>query len=557
MKTFKIVSVACFMSASIGCLAEKNTGINLYESGMYGAAKVYFQKHLNLAATPQEKAEAYYYLGESYLKINLPDSARFSYTQGAEALPDSPFNKIGLEKIKMKEQGALSKEQYKVQDGLFKEILKVDKKNVRLPLAVAEAYLYAGDTVRALEYIKQAKKADSKNGLPYLLEGDVLLAKKSYNEAGKNYDMAVYFSPDLIGAYLRFAKMYMPINDEIAREKLAIAKDVNPSFSGADRLLGEMYEKQGKYNDAVQAYSKFIDEGNFDEDDLLRYAGLFYSNNQYDKMMPIVESILRTQPDNRVANRLQAYGLAEIEPGEKSISAIKKFVENTPEDKLLVQDYLTYAKQLSANKYYTETAEIYEKVIAKDNTKKALYKDIAEAYTKAKQWEQATYYFELYLNYVETPDPTITFQIGRNYYNMASADSVKLAVLASKADSTFASLAAIVPDSHLGYFWQARTQSLLDPLITQGLAQPHYEKVIELVVEQPDKYKSVLLECYKYLGYYYYVKAAEIVKTNNNKVNEAARVEYLKAKEYFSKALELNPADTDTLAELEKLKTIK
>jgi tetratricopeptide (TPR) repeat protein len=543
-------------------MADNRTGVNFYESGMYRTAKVFFLKQWNNANTsPEEKAETCYYLGETYLKLNKPDSAKFYYDKGLEAWPADPFNKIGTSKLTLKEvssKGALTKEQKKTIEESFHSAIKTDKKNIRIILAVAEAYAYAGDYDKAAEYIKQAKKVNSKSGLPYMLEGDIVLYKNPENrgEAGTKYDNAIYFSPNLTGAYVKSARIYMPVNSTVALEKLTAIQQIDPDFSGHYHLLGELYEKQGNSKLAVQHYTKFIQGGYFDEEHLLKYASLLYFDKQYDKALPVATSVMKKHPDNLVAKRLHAYALAKTQKGEQSVNAIKQFMQTAPKDKLIPLDYLCYAEQLESNKQYAEAAVNYAKVIQLDDTKKELLKEVGDMYEKNHQPDSAILYYTRYLAFTGTPDPTISFNIGRNYYYLGTDSLVtpenRLAAL-RKADSTFTQITELAPTSFLGYFWRARTNSMIDPEASEGLAKPYYEKVIEVLLDQSDRYKKELIESYKYLGYYYYMQADGIMKKNKNNPDKA-KEEFLTAKSFFSKVLELNPEDSVARDAIEGIK---
>ncbi|MDR2362537.1 MAG: hypothetical protein LBD91_07390 [Prevotellaceae bacterium] len=551
MRILKTISCAGMALASIASRAGDNTGIDLYESGMFNVSKIYFLKQLNTSATPEAKAEACFYLGENYLQLNQPDSAAYYYRQGEELLPSYPFNRIGLQKLALK--NLTGKDALKKAEAAFKDIIKIDKKNIRLPLAVAQAYVYAGNISKANDFIKDAKKVNNKNGLPYIIEGDILWAQEKYGDAASKYDMAIYFSPELIGAYMKNARLYRSINRDAAFDKLRKVGEIAPEFNGRYLLLGELYKDiPGQSALAAENYGKFIEAGYYDSEQLLTYVGILYFDKQYGKMLPIVRSVVQQQPDNLVAKRLLAYGLSKTEPGEESIRAIKNFVETTPEERLIMQDYLCYAEQLEANRHHVAAAENYKKVIQKDESKKALLHNIADLYQRSQQPDSAIRYYNLYLDFTGQPDPTVYFQIGRNYFTMAAADSMNTTALYAYADSLFAMLTEIAPTSYLGFFWRARTNSALDPETTEGLAQPYYEKVIELVIDQPDRYKMQLIESYKYFGYFHYLKADAI--TTQNKGNaKPAREEYLKVKEYFSKVLELDPNDATALKVMEDI----
>ena len=96
-------------------------------------------------------------------------------------------------------------------------------------------------------------------------------------------------------------------------------------------------------------------------------------------------------------------------------------------------------------------------------------------------------------------------------------------------DSVFTIVAKLAPNSHMGNFWRARTNSLLDPESEQGLAKPYYEAVADLLEEKndPARYGSTLMECYRYLGYYYLLK--------KNKTNSIY---------YWQQVLQLDPENS-------------
>ncbi|MDR3133467.1 MAG: hypothetical protein LBU42_05525 [Prevotellaceae bacterium] len=549
MNVLKITSCICLLGAGfLTSKADNTTGINLYESGMYSSSKVYFLKQLNAVSSPEEKAEACYYLGKSYLKLSQPDSAFYYFSLGVEASATDPFNKIGSSMLVLEEfsrKGELTKEMQKTIETAFKDAIKADKKNIRLPLAVAEAYAYAKDYAKAEEYIKLAKKTDAKNGLPYMLEGDILLEQdmeKNRGAAGTKYDNAIYFSKNLVGAYMKSARIYMVINSAAALEKLEQIANIAPEFNGRFYLLGELHEIQGNSKRAAEHYGRFIEDGHHDEEHLLKFAGILYFDKQYEKVLSIIHQVLEKYPENLVANRLHAYALAKTTKGQESVDLLKNFMENIPIEKIILQDYLCYAEELEENKQYTDAADYYKKVVQKDASRKQLFQNIGDLYTRSQQPDSAIRYYNFYLDFLGQPNPSIYFQLGRNYYNIATADSTETQpAKLQKADSVFALLTELAPTSYLSYFWRARINSMLDPETTLGLAKPFYEKVIEIAIDQAER-KRELIECYKYLGYYYYVQADAITAKHNNDA-KFARQEYSIAKEYFQKVFELDPND--------------
>lgn len=550
MKTRLIIcGLFCLLTTTSLKATENKVGIDLYESGMIGAAKAFFLDNLKQQREGILQAETCYYLGECYWVSGFRDSAEMYYRKGIEFMPDYSYNRIGLVGLKLG----------KDVDGeeLFKEAFtnKKDKKDAGVQLAIARAYLHAGNMVKAMEHVNQARGVDDEDGLPYLVEGDILSAQGKVGDACAKYEMAAYFSPDCVGACLKQARLYMSTNRSLAREKLDKAREVCPEFCGIYCMLGELHEMVGDSKAAADNYSKFIQSGHYDQDNLLRYAGILYFDKQYEKMLPVLQSVLKVQPESLVAKRLHVYCLAKREEGEKCLEAIKYFIESTPEECQICQDYLCYAEQLTLKKEYNEAITYYKKALCADCKRQELLKDIADLFVKNRDLDSAVVYYRQYFDFVKEPAAEDLLKLGKCYYNLACQDSVpelqKEELI--KADSLFKELSVQVPNSYVSYFWRARVNSMLDPETTKGLAKPYYEKVIEIGSVQPERYKRELIESYKYLGYYHYV-IADAITTKNNGNPDPAKEEYGEAKLFFLKVLMLDAKDEVALKALESIK---
>ena len=117
MKTKWILYGFFFSLLSVSAKAADNrVGIDFYESGMMGSAKIFFLNNLPALTDPSARAEAYYYLGECYLTLGQRDSARFYYDKGVAVQPDYPYNRIGQGGLKLKNDPSGA-------ESLFKEAL--------------------------------------------------------------------------------------------------------------------------------------------------------------------------------------------------------------------------------------------------------------------------------------------------------------------------------------------------------------------------------------------------------------------------------------------------
>jgi tetratricopeptide (TPR) repeat protein len=522
---------------------QDKEGLRFYNSGMDEAAIIYFKKVVAASGKEAvEKAEANYYIANSFINLKMPDSAIIYFNKGIEQDPTYLYNNIGLTGLTVKDPEAL--------EAAFKAAIKLEKKEINVYLAIVRACISQKDYVNADKYIERAIKVDKTSGMPYLLKGDIALAENKYVEAAQIYESTYLNYPDLIGAHVKFADVYMQTNNELSITTLKDLKtkleENNDGFKGIDLLLGEIYFGLGKGADAVAHYASFIEGGNYTENHFLDYALALYIDKQYDKVLDITTPVLQKQPNNLIANRINAYAKAKIETGDEGLSYIKNFVENTPKNKIIALDYVALGEKLDENKFYGEATENYKNAIALDSNRRYLYESIADAYVKVKEIDSAARYYDMYLNIAGREDLLVQFKYGRSLYAMATGlDSTMLEkqiYFLQKADMIFETIVELAPDQYIGYLWRARVNAFMDMETTLGLAKPYYEKVVEISLQEEEERKNELSEAYRYLGYYYYVQAEAKATVNPNKPDyKLAKEEYLKSKEYFSKVLGIEP----------------
>ena len=408
-----------------------------------------------------------------------------------------------------------------------------NKKNPELVIAVARVFLDAGNLAESEEYLALAKKADNKSAAVSLLEGDIALAKKETGVACQMYEQAIYFNPKNEQAYLKLADIYKGANPQQAIEKLEQLKSVDPSNILADKKLAEVYYMNNDFDKATDAYARFIDTPEATEDDMVR-------------SLEIVNMGLKRNAHHAAFNRLAMYNYTDLKRFDEAEKAADVFFTEADKVDYSYLDYMYYGHLLSALKKYDEAVVQYQKAIELDNTKTELWREISDAYEQKNDYTNAILAYQKYYQSLpaneQTPD--LQFQVGKLYYGKGtqsdtltvSFDERKAALAA--ADSVFTIIAAAAPDSYLGNFWRARTNSALDPETTQGLAKPYYEEVVTFLTDKNDpRYNSALIECYSYLGYYYLVA---------NKLPES--------KEYWNKILAIDPANATAKRALDGIK---
>jgi tetratricopeptide (TPR) repeat protein len=110
-----------------------------------------------------------------------------------------------------------------------------------------------------------------------------------------------------------------------------------------------------------------------------------------------------------------------------------------------------------------------------------------------------------------------------------------------QSDSAFAIYTGKYPEQAYGYYWRALNNASIDTSMAEGRAIPHYQKLIEVIGDDSltANHKKWKVDAYTYLAAY---------ETNMEK-------DYQEAINYFSKILEMDPANEDAkkyIAILEK-----
>lgn len=421
-----------------------------------------------------------------------------------------------------------------------------NKKNPELLTGIAYAYLDAGKMTEAEIYLAWAKKADLKSAVVSVLEGDIAVAKKEAGRACQLYEQAIYFDSNYEPAYLKYADVYKTASPQAAIEKLEQLKAIHPASVLADKKLAEVYYLNNQFDKAVEVYSRFINTSEVTEDDLMKYAFALFLNHKFEKSLEIVHMGLQRNNRHAAFNRLAMYDYTDMKRYDEAQKAADAFFHASDKVDYSYLDYMYLGHLLSALKRYDEAVIAYKKALDLDSSKSDLWLQLSNAYEYGGDFTGAIAAYKQY--YVSMPTDEqgadLQFQLGKLYYEKGTQiDSLVITVPERKvalasADSLFSIIAHVAPDSYLGSFWRARTNSALDPETTQGLAKPYYEEVVALLIGKNEPhYSSVLVECYSYLGYYYLVA---------NKLAES--------KDYWNKTLIIEPSNATAKRALDGIK---
>ncbi len=525
----------CFTSSA----NDNKKGIEFYNAGLLNTAKSILKD--NLQKGDVDKAEACYYLGEIYYDSNNPDSASFYYKEGLIANPLDPFNQIGQAKLSLKSSPELT---IKAIETIVKG--KTSKKNPAVWVAAAKAFFTSGASkVKALEYIEKAKVINEKYPETYVLEGDIFAADKDYGNASSLYEQAIYFDPNCYQAYLKSSRIYAGLNINSSIDMMKRLLEVYPKSPVAEKELAELYYQNGQFSKAKEVYAEHMKSGFATTADKIRYANILQFAEDYNQSLSIVKKLLVEEPNNFVLKRLLMYNLYNLKDTVQGLAAAKDFMKSGNQEEYITKDFVYYGYLLADNKEGESAISAFQSALKMDSTKIDLYKEIGNVYEKMSNYQNAIPNYTTYLSKLGDGVTTQDYlNLGKVYYNAGYAldssavyNDTRLKYYQA-ADSLFKIVTERAPEGYQGALWTARTNSLIDATCEKGLAKPYYETAAAILVKE-DK-PQILIECYRYLGYYHYIKE-----------------ELDQSKEYWNKILAIDPTNEVALKALEGMKGSK
>ena len=451
-------------------------------------------------------AEAYYQLGNVYMKLDNLDSASFFYNKSKEADPKFNLALVGLGNVQYQKGNKTGAK------ASFDQAITLSKsKNAEVLARVAEVYVLEKDKNEmdnAIAYLDKAILLNNKVADYYLIRGDAYLVKMDNSKPVFNYHEAQRVDPKSAKAFIKEGKLYLRArNYEEALNYYNKGIASNPDYSPAYREKGELYAKARKYPQAIESYKKYMSLSDNDNDTKFRYASFLFMTQDYKGSKELISSLFAQGYTNKTGYRLLGY--SDYELGD-SLSSLKNmetfFAQQTDTMKYIPTDYAYYGKSLVKTGQTVKGLQVLEKAYAMDTTNADLLLDLADHSNKLKDYPSVIKYYEKAAKKFK-PRFNELYNLGRAYY------FEKRLV---EADTTFGTIIANYPKYPYGYTWKANTKALQDPDSKKGLAKPYFEKVVELFSGESNKYKSDLIKAYNYLGAYYQLVAKDKTKAAEN-----------------------------------------
>jgi tetratricopeptide (TPR) repeat protein len=273
---------------------------------------------------------------------------------------------------------------------------------------IADIMVILGNYPAALDYYKNAVNISSSDADLHLKYAKVLDKLGKNDEAVKEYNLALSRDDCSQEVLMALEKIY--------REKL----DMHPKDAELTANLGAILQKENKYDEALQFYSK---AGELDPSSVttrLNLGTLYQQKKEYESAINAYQSILNLYPDNVSAMFYKAQCYQAMGQTSKAIDGYKNVLAKDANNEdarealaditrtsLSVPDYLTYVEQNSKNQneaadtIYDYALDLhkknklddailcYKEVIKLDKTNADAYVNLAIVYKQKNDLPQA------------------------------------------------------------------------------------------------------------------------------------------------------------------------
>lgn len=486
----------------------------------YGSAENTFHQLLQQDAT---NPEAWYGLTRTYILEDQAPAALDAVRQAPASIADEPYYEVALGSALLNAGRKDSAAIY------FDQALSQTKnKNAGILGAVAQAHVdaKAGDANYAIELLNRAIKRDKHNAALYTELGDAYMKLQNGSEAYKAYEEATKQDDQYAAAYHKLGNIFLSQkNTSLYLQNFNKAIAADPNYAPSIYKLYTYYF----YHDPAQAlqyYNNYASKSDHTIQNEYDLADLLYLNKTYDQAIQKAQSIMNAEGEKVKPRlyKLMGYSYAGQKDTAQAISYMQQYFANEEDSNIIARDYETMAQLYNASSAQTDSAIVYyQKAVELEKDSAALYNDYKTLADLSKSMKDYAGQAQWMKKYYTGNDQATNVDL----FNWALAGY--LAKDYQSADSVFGLYTAKYPEQAFGYYWRARANVAIDTAMTEGLAIPHYQKLVEVLQKDSanTNYKNWMTEAYAYMAAY---------EVNTKK-------DYAQAIGYFEKVLDVDPAN--------------
>ena len=501
-----------------------------------GKKFIYYEKYRSaknvldkVVAADPANMDAAYYLGQADLGLdNLPE-AKALYQKTLMANSNSALILAGIGHVELLEG--------KVQDARqhFETAISLSQgKNIAVLNAIGLANSNAdsknGDPAYAIDKLKQAINLKGmKDPDVFANLGDAYRKNGDGGSAQTAYESALTLDPHYARAKFRIGKIYL--TQGIAQEDIYM-KYFNDAIA-LDNNYGPVYKTlyQVYYNTNVISSAGYLDKylaimGDDEAEACFLRASMKYAQALFNDALTEADKCIAAS-SNPVPNLygLKGYAYLKLKDSMNAKNSFEQYLKKQKTEKIGTGDLSTYAGLLL--KYGNDSlAAIYtDKAVALDSVeanKAGFLKNIASFYESQRKFKDAAAWYEKIIGIKKNPSKTDLYNAGYNYFRVGEYN---------KSISIFDAYSQKFPDDPFSFYMKGKSKWAIDSTLSLALANPEFEKAIQLGLADSVKYKNQLIGSYKYFVVY----------------NVSAKKDKATALSFCDKILSLDPAESETL----------
>ena len=338
-----------------------------------------------------------------------------------------------------------------------------------------------------------------------MLFGDVCIMRKDWGSAGQKFEEVLLVDSTYTAALMKNVSVYKYVNPIVAKQMLQRVKRQDPDYYEADKDLGDICFSMSDYKDAAVAYGDYYSKApEADLGAVENYVLALFASQDFAKALEIAVANLPRDEKNITFRRMKFYNLYETKDYEGASEAMDYFNPGKYADSIYTyRDYNYRGLTLEQLKDYGGAMQAFTKALELNPSAATVYKSLSEIYSKMGMTDEAVASYEAYVDTLGTrADMRDLFGLGRMYYTglRQGTDSVKALIYLAKGDSLFARISTEAPTSHLGPFWRARINNVLNASVPNDSVYAYYQETMTRLEGKEDK--SSEIEALSYFAWY-------------------------------------------------------
>ncbi len=195
----------------------------------------------------------------------------------------------------------------------LKEVIEADSGFALAYSELGRAHLGTGDFERAEAVLRKATVLDPWSFPDHVDLARVCQRQGKWAEAAGAYGRAAELAPENLAVQLEIARCYLKAGDLAgALASIELAMQTDGGAPEGFRLLGQVHEAQGDYEQAMAVYRQWSELTPDVPDGMLAMAMVRTRNGAYNEARKILMSVLQKWPREATASRHLAYCLLKL-----------------------------------------------------------------------------------------------------------------------------------------------------------------------------------------------------------------------------------------------------